>query len=570
MTGKISSWRWTVAGLLMASMPVAAAPADIMLTNARIYTMNKDQPKVEALAIQGGRVVATGSLRDLKTWQGPTTRLIDLKGKAVYPGFHEGHGHLKGLGYQIVRLDLAGVNSLIVVQNQVKDEIKNTPASEWVLGRGWDQNLWSKKEFPSRQDLDKLGAQAPVALTRVDGHALWVNSLALQKAGITRQTPDPVGGKIIRDAEGEATGILVDRAMDLVRSVIPNESPAQREKAIRAALARCSELGLTSFHDAGVDAGDIAVYEALLGKGELPLRMNVMLAGADQELINQYMKTGPVVKGDQQLQIRSVKLMADGALGSRGAALLEPYADQPGYSGLEIMTEEQIYQATKRFAQAGFQTAVHAIGDRTNRSVLNAFERVIKEFPKVDLRLRVEHAQILDAQDIPRFGKLGIIASVQPTHLTSDAPWVPTRIGADRMDEGAYVWQKLRQNKAVLVSGSDTPVESANPLWGLYAAVTRQNQERYPAKGWSMDQHLTMQEALESYTKNAALAAFWDKQLGTLEPGRYADIVVLDRDLNELIEEKRPQDILKARVLLTISNGRIVFENKKEMAGLRG
>ncbi|MDQ3233308.1 MAG: amidohydrolase family protein, partial [Pseudobdellovibrionaceae bacterium] len=206
MTGKISSWRWTVAGLLMASMPVAAAPADIMLTNARIYTMNKDQPKVEALAIQGGRVVATGSLKDLKTWQGPTTRLIDLKGKAVYPGFHEGHGHLKGLGYQIVRLDLAGVNSLTVVQNQVKDEIKNTPASEWVLGRGWDQNLWSKKEFPSRQDLDKLGAQAPVALTRVDGHALWVNSLALQKAGITRQTPDPAGGKIIRDAEGEATG----------------------------------------------------------------------------------------------------------------------------------------------------------------------------------------------------------------------------------------------------------------------------------------------------------------------------------------------------------------------------
>ena len=254
--------------------------------------------------------------------------------------------------------------------------------------------------------------------------------------------------------------------------------------------------------------------------------------------------------------------MAHGALGSRGAAMLEPYADQPGHAGLEILTEEQIYQFTKRFAQSGFQTAVHAIGDKTNRSVLNAFERVLKDFPKTDLRLRVEHAQILDAQDIPRFGKLGIIASIQPTHLSSDAPWVPTRIGHDRMEEGAYVWQKLRQNQAVLVSGSDTPVESANPLWGLYAALTRQTQEGQPPKGWSYDQHLTLNEALESYTKNAAYAAFWENEMGTLEPGKLADIVVLDADLDQIMQDRRPQDILKTKVLLTISNGRIVYENK--------
>jgi len=570
MTGKFSTWLFGLAGLLFSAMPVTAAPAELLLTNARIYTMNTDRPKVEALAIQGGRVVATGSLSELKTWQGSTTKVIDLKGSAVYPGFHEGHGHLKGLGYQIVRLDLANVNSLQAVQNKVKLEIAKTPKSDWVVGRGWDQNLWEKKEFPSRQDLDQLSAVYPVALTRIDGHAMWLNSLALKKAGISRKTPDPVGGKIIRDAQGEATGILVDRAMDLVRSIIPDESPAQREKAIRAALARCVEYGLTGFHDMGVDAGDIAVYEALLAKGELPLRMNVMLAGANEELLQRYMKSGPVVKGDNQLQIRSVKLMADGALGSRGAAMLEPYADQPGYSGLEILSEDQIYQASKRFAQAGFQTAAHAIGDRTNRIVLNAFERVIKEFPKADLRLRVEHAQILDSQDIPRFGRLGVIASMQPTHLTSDAPWVPTRIGAERMDEGAYVWQKLRQSKAMLVSGSDAPVESVNPLFGIYAAVTRQTQERLPANGWSFDQHLSLPEALESYTKNAAFAAFWDKDMGTLEPGKYADIVVLDRDLGELVQGKRPQEILNAKVLMTISNGRIVYENKKELAGLKG
>jgi predicted amidohydrolase YtcJ len=564
MTGRFYTWLQGLAGLLVLTTSLHAATADLLLINGRIHTMNAKKTRVEALAIQGGRVVASGTVKALKTWQGPATRVIDLKGKAVYPGFHEGHGHLKGLGYQILRLDLAGVSSLETVQSKVKDEISKTPKSEWVLGRGWDQNLWSTKEFPTREDLDKLASDNPIALTRIDGHAIWVNSMALKKAGITRKTPDPAGGKIIRDAKGEATGILVDRAMDLVRSVIPNESPAQREKAIRAALARSSEYGLTSFHDAGVDAADIAIYEALAAKGELPLRLNVMLSGGDSELINRYMKSGPVSKG--MLQIRSVKLMADGALGSRGAAMLEPYADQPGYAGLEILTEEQIYQATKRFAQAGFQTAVHAIGDKTNRSVLNAFERVKKDLPKADLRLRVEHAQILDAQDIPRFGKLGIIASVQPTHLTSDAPWVPTRIGADRMEEGAYVWQKLRQSQAVLVSGSDTPVESANPLWGLYAAVTRQTQDGYPPKAWHYDQHLSIDEALESYTKNAAFAAYWEKELGTLEPGKIADIVVLDSDLEQIMQEKRPQDILQAKVLLTISNGRIVYEDKKSLA----
>lgn len=564
MTGRFYTWLQGLAGFLLLTPNLQAVPAELLLTNARIHTMNAEKPKAEALAIQAGRVVAVGSLQELKAWRGPSTRVIDLKGKAVYPGFHEGHGHLKGLGHQIVHLDLAGVTSLDAVQIRIKEEIGKTPKSDWVLGRGWDQNLWSTKEFPTRQDLDKLSADYPLALTRVDGHAIWANSLALKKAGINRQTPDPVGGKIIRDAQGEATGILVDRAMDLLRRVIPEESSAQREKAIRAALARSVEYGLTTFHDAGVDAADIAIYEALAAKGELPLRLNVMLAGADAGLIERYMRSGPVLK--DKLQIRSVKLMADGALGSRGAAMLEPYADQSAYSGLEILTEEQIYQATKRFAQAGFQTAVHAIGDKTNRSVLNAFERVKKDLPKADLRLRVEHAQILDAEDIPRFGKLGIIASVQPTHLTSDAPWVPTRIGNNRMEEGAYVWQKLRQSKAVLVSGSDTPVESANPLWGLYAAVTRQTQDGHPPKGWTYDQHLSMEDALESYTRNAAFAAFWEKELGTLEPGKLADIVVLDSDLEQIMQEKRPQDILKAKVLMTISNGRIVYENKKTFA----
>ncbi len=535
-----------------------AEDADWVFTGGSIYTLDPAHPLVTAIAVKGKKIVALGSEADLKKWQGPRTRLFALKGRAMYPGFHEGHGHLLGIGLMRQRLDLTGLTQLSAIGERVKKAAQETPKDRWLLGRGWDQNLWDKKEFPSRRDLDAWDKDHPIVLTRVDGHAIWANSAALKVAGLTRQTPDPMGGKIIRDAQGEPTGIFLDQAMELVRRQIPAESRAQKRKALEEAMALEASLGITTFHDAGIDTETLSIYEEMQKAGQLTIRLNAMLAGDDPVLLDRYLPRGPQVLGDHRLMIQAVKLMADGALGSRGAALLEPYRDQPQEQGLEILTEEQIFKLSQRFAAAGFQTATHAIGDRSNRSVLNAYERVLKQFKDKDLRLRIEHAQILDATDIQRFGQLGIIASMQPTHLTSDAPWVPTRLGQERMDEGAYVWQKLLKTKALLVGGSDAPVEDPNPLLGIYAAITRQDIQGQPPGGWSADQRLSLDEALAMYTRNAAYAAFLDKVTGQLQVGKAADLVVLSQDLATQLAS--PRAILHNKVELTMVGGTVIYE----------
>jgi predicted amidohydrolase YtcJ len=532
--------------------------ADLVLLGGKIVTMNPRQPQAEAIAIIGSRIARVGSAREIEAMIGPGTRVIPLNGRLVVPGFIESHGHLLGLGQSRLLLDLRGTKSAEEVAERVAQRVREAQPGEWILGRGWDQNAWPTREFPTHDVLDRVAPHHPVYLTRVDGHAAWVNRRALELAGITRETADPPGGRLLRDAQGRPTGVLIDRAMALVAAHIPPRRHEENTRAVLLAMDECLRFGITSFHDAGASREAIRVYKELLREGKLTLRLYVMISGRDEALLREALQRGPEIGlGDHRLTIRAIKLVADGALGSRGAALLEPYADEPGHSGLLLLSEEEISRIARQALAAGFQVATHAIGDRANRVVLNAYERAFREFPSAtDPRFRIEHAQILDEADIPRFARLGVIASMQAIHATSDMPWVPSRIGEARAREGAYVWRKLLASGARIANGSDAPVEPVNPLLGFYAAITRQDAQGNPPGGWYPDQRMTREEALRSFTVDAAYAAFEEHLKGSLEPGKVADLVVLSRDILTI----PPPEILRTEVDLTIVGGRIVYE----------
>ncbi len=560
MRDRKSGW---VVLLVLALMSAWASPraqerADLVLRGGKIVTMNPKQPQAEAIAIVGRRIARVGSDREIEEMIGPNTRVIELRGRLVVPGFIESHGHLLGLGQSRLILDLRGTRSAEEVAERVARKAREAKPGEWILGRGWDQNEWPRKDFPTHEVLDRVAPRHPVYLTRVDGHAAWVNRRALELAGITRETADPPGGRLIRDARGRPTGVLIDRAMNLVARLIPPRSREENKRALLLAIEECLRSGITSFHDAGASREAIELYKELLREGALRLRLYVMISGRDEALLREYVERGPEIGlGEHHLTIRAIKLVADGALGSRGAALLEPYADEPTQSGLLLLSEEEIYQIARRALASGFQVNTHAIGDRANRVVLNAYERAFREFPNVrDPRFRIEHAQILDEADIPRFARLGVIASMQAIHATSDMPWVPARLGEARAREGAYVWRKLLQSGARIANGSDAPVEPLNPLLGFYAAITRQDERGNPPGGWFPDQRMTREEALRSFTLDAAYAAFEEHLKGSLEPGKLADLVVLSKDIMTI----PPAEILRTEVDLTLVDGRIVYE----------
>ncbi len=536
----------------------AQEKADLVLRGGKIVTVNPRQPQAEAIAILGSRIARVGSAREIEALIGPGTRVIELNGRLVVPGFIESHGHLLGLGQSRLILDLRGTKSAEEVAEQVARKVREVRPGEWIIGRGWDQNNWPTREFPTHEELDRVAPHNPVYLTRVDGHAAWVNRRALELAGITRETADPPGGRVIRDAQGRPTGVLIDRAMNLVARHIPPRRREENKQALLLAIEECLRAGITSFHDAGASREAIELYKELLREGKLPLRLYVMISGRDEALLREYWQRGPEIGlGDSQLTIRAIKLVADGALGSRGAALLEPYADEPGHTGLLLLSEEEISRIARQALAAGFQVNTHAIGDRANRVVLNAYERALREFPNVrDHRFRIEHAQILDEADIPRFARLGVIASMQAIHATSDMSWVPARIGEARAREGAYVWRKLLDSGARIANGSDAPVEPVNPLFGFYAAITRQDERGNPPGGWYPDQRMTREEALRSFTLDAAYAAFEEQLKGSLEPGKLADLVVLSRDIMTI----PPSEILRTEVDITLVGGRIVYE----------
>ncbi len=528
--------------------------ADLVVTNARIYTSDVNRPVVEAFAVRGGRIAFVGSNRGALALAGPRTERLDLSGKTVITGMVDAHAHLLGLGQALRTVDLVGTRSYEEVIARVVERAKTARPGEWIRGRGWDQNDWADTRFPTQAALSRAVPNNPVYLTRVDGHAALVNAKALELAQVSAATPDPSGGRFIRDSANNPTGVLVDNAQGIVGRVIPAPSRAELREQTLGAIAEANRWGLTGIHDAGVAPEGIAVYEELAKEGRYNLRNYVMVRSSDS-VLDAFMQRGPQ-KGlyDGRLWIRAIKLVADGALGSRGAALLEPYSDDPGNTGLITTPPERIRSVAVRALKAGFQVNVHAIGDRANRMVLDQFEAALREVPTADHRFRIEHAQILRYQDIPRFAELDVIPSMQGSHQTSDMYWVPNRLGWARA-QGAYAWRSLLNTGVVIPNGSDFPVEAVNPLISFHSFFTRQDADNFPPGGWMPEQRTTRQEALLSITLWPAYAAFMENESGSLTVGKYADFVVLDRDIMTVA----PEAVLGTHVLLTVLGGKAVY-----------
>ncbi|MEX2155711.1 MAG: amidohydrolase [Gemmatimonadales bacterium] len=543
--------------LSVVALLLQQAPADLVVTNARVYTADVNRPVAEAFAARSGRILFVGSARGALALAGPRTERLDLGGRTVIPGIVDAHAHLLGLGQALRTVDLVGTRSYDEVIARVVERARTARPGEWIRGRGWDQNDWADTRFPTHAALSRAVPNHPVYLTRVDGHAALVNAKALELAQVSAATPDPAGGRFMRDSANNPTGVLIDAAQGVVGRVIPPASRTELREHTLAAITELNRWGLTGIHDAGVGAEGISVYEELAREGRYSLRNYVMIRANDSTL-DAFMRRGPQ-KGlfDGRLWIRSIKITADGALGSRGAALLEPYADDPGNTGLITTPMERVKSVAVRALRAGFQLNVHAIGDRANRLVLDEFAAALREVPAADHRFRIEHAQILHYQDIPRFAQLDVIPSMQGSHQTSDMYWVPNRLGWAR-SLGAYAWRSLLNTGVVIPNGSDLPVEAANPLISFHSFVTRQDADNYPAGGWFPDQRTTRQEALLAMTVWPAYAAFMESESGSLTAGKFADFVVLDRDIMTVALEQ----ILGTRVLMTVLGGHSVFRSE--------
>jgi hypothetical protein len=539
---------------VVAALAVACSHAprcDRLLAGGQVHTPTGVQ-RLE-VAVDGGRIVALVPPADAGAWRRAAAEVVDVSGAHLYPGFTESHGHLVGYGASIEQVDLRNAASFAEVVERVKRAAAKVPPDRWVLGWGWDQNRWPEKAFPSHAALSAAVPDHPVLLRRVDGHAVLTNARGLAAAGITAATKDPPGGRILRDVSDSPTGVLVDTAANLLDRAVPAPTAIDIE---RRALLACNDLatfGITEFQDAGTGRDELAVLRKLEGEGRLPLRVYVMLDGGDDQLLDGEFAAGARVGVDGMLAVRAVKLFADGALGSRGAWLSQPYSDEPGTRGLEVTPEARLADVIRRAAKAGFQPCVHAIGDAAVTRVLDLYERELGPAGAA-LRPRIEHAQVVRPADAPRFATLGVIAAVQPTHCTSDMPWAPARLGPERI-AWAYRWRSLLDAHARLCLGSDVPVESPDPRLGLWAAVTRRTPQGTPSEGWNLAEALTSAEAVAGYTSWAAYAAFEENWRGTLVPGNAADLTILDRD----VEVGGAAEILQARILRTVVAGRDVF-----------
>lgn len=511
---------------VLAMLASASAIADTALHNVQGYTSSMDGIVEFTVLVfdEDGRVVATGDESLLEHHVDASK--IDGDGRVVLPGLIDAHAHVYGYGLLKNNLDLAGTPSVDAAVASIAAYATSKPHTRWILGRGWNQVLWPVKEFPNAGQIDKVVPDRPVWLRRVDGHAGWANSATLKLAGIDSGTPDPVGGKIVRDENGHATGILIDRAMDLIEKHIPQPDKSDIRAAIRSAVDALLAEGMTSVHDAGIDTTNAEVYLSMADDGELGMRIYAMTGGAGDVL--DAIGEPIYAYGNDRLEIASVKLYTDGALGSRGAAMIEPYSDDPENRGLPFWTQSELDAMVRKANGMGFQVGIHAIGDLGNRMALNSFERVQGGKPS-PLRNRIEHSQIVTLEDIPRFAELGVVASMQATHATSDKNMAEDRIGPDRI-LGGYAWRRMLDAGVVLANGSDFPVELSNPFHGLYATVTRQGRDGEPEGGWYADQALTRAEALLSFTLAAAYAARQEDRLGSLEPGKWADFIIIDRD----------------------------------------
>jgi hypothetical protein len=536
----------------------SAGPAiDALYFGGPIYT-GVGAATVEAVAVADGRIAATGGLAALRKLAGFETALVDLDGAAMYPGFVDGHAHLFGIGMRELTLNLEGVGSIEELVEIVAANAGEAKPGEVVYGRGWIETGWPEGRFPTRDDLDPASPENPVILVRADGHALVANSAALIQAGIDAATADPAGGRIERDAAGRPTGILIDNAMSLAEALVAAPSAVQREEAYAAGAEVYAAYGWTGLHNMSVDPNDLDMIERLSDDGTIGIRV---YNAVDPSGLDALAASGPRASKNARVLTRAVKLYMDGALGSRGAALLAPYADRPDTSGLLLMTPEQGMDLLAKAKAAGVQVATHAIGDRGNRLVLDWYEAALADADARALRWRIEHAQIVDPADIPRFARIGVIASMQPSHAIGDLFFAPARLGAGRLD-GAYAWRSLLDSGANVVGGSDAPVERGDPAIEFYAAVARRALDGTQSADWRPQQRLTRMEALRLFTSAAAFASFQEDDLGTIEVGKRADFSVFSKDLMIVPEA----EILKAKAVMTVVDGEVVWREGDEPA----
>jgi predicted amidohydrolase YtcJ len=542
------------------------APADLVLLNGKIVTL-ETPPDVQALAARGGRIAALGSNADIKRFVGPATEVIDVRGQLVIPGFIEGHGHFTGVGQAQLQLNLMKAASWDEIVAMVAEAVKKATPGQWIYGRGWHQEKWTSvpapnvEGFPTHETLSRVSPDNPVLLTHASGHASFANAKAMQLSDVDAATPNPPGGDLLKDASGKPTGMFRETASRLIRAgtgepiPTPAEAAARARRILELASVEVVSKGVTSFQDAGSSFADVDLMKTMIDEGKISNRLWVMLRVGNQALAENLAKYKTIDYGGGFLTVRAIKKAIDGALGSRGAWLLEPYADKPDDTGRNTTPVPEIAETARLALEHGYQLCVHAIGDRANRETLNIFENAFKGRDGRSLRWRVEHAQHLDAADIPRFGTLGVIASMQGVHCTSDAPYVLARLGAKRAQEGAYVWQKLMQSGALVSNGTDTPVEDVSPIASYYSTVSRRLRDGsvfYP------DQRMSRLEALKSYTVNAAYAAFEEQSKGTLKVGKYADVVVLSRDILTVAEPEIPL----TEVRYTIVGGKVRYSGK--------
>jgi predicted amidohydrolase YtcJ len=540
-------------------------PATMVIFGGTIYTMTEKMPVCEAIAVRNNKIIYAGSKVDAIRLMDDKTQMLDLGGKTLVPGFVEGHGHIIDFGYSEMNLKLAEASTYEDIIQMVKDAAAHAKPGEWIVGKGWHQDKWVTKPspmvngFPVHQKLSEVSPNNPVFLEHASGHAGLANARAMQLAGvlqISRETPANVsvqGGEIIRDENGNPTGLFNENALELVSNLIPRDDA----RALELALDACLKNGITSFHDAGAKRQHIELFKEFRAKQKLVPSLYVMLTGFDRDLVYEYFRRGPEIDPEGILTIRSVKLNCDGALGSRGAWLLDEYTDQSGNYGMPTLPMDTVLKTSRLAIEAGFQVCSHAIGDRANREILDRYETAFRENPakSADHRFRIEHAQHLAPTDIERFGKLKVIPAMQAIHMSSDRPWAIERLGQKRIEEGAYMWQSLLKSGARIVNGTDAPVEPLNPIACFYASVTRKTLKKEPPEGYEPKERMTREQALRSYTLDAAYGAFEENLKGSIEPGKLADFTVLSKDIMTIPED----NILETEVVMTIVNGKVQF-----------
>ena len=542
-------------------------PADLIVTGT-IYTVNDENPIAQCVAVKDGKIVFVGSSSDGMGFKGEKTELIDLGTRVMTPGFIEGHGHIMGVGYNELNLDLMSVKNYDELIAKVKEAVGKAKPGQWIQGRGWHQEKWDTKPakmvkgFQTHELLSAVSPDNPVFLRHASGHAAMANAKAMEIAGVNQLSKESLsksnseGGEIIRDELGNPTGIFSERAMSLISEHIPDNTPETDAQALTLALQACLRNGLTSFHDADASRENVALFQKFRDDKKLDVRLYVMLTGEDHTLLKEWYAKGPMT--GPWLTIRSIKLHCDGALGSRGAWLLAPYSDRPDFYGMATLPMDTVLAISRAALQYGFQVCSHAIGDRTNREVLDRYEQALKENPKNDHRFRIEHAQHIDPADLPRFAKLGVIPAMQAIHMSSDRPWAIERLGEKRIKEGAYMWQSLLKSGVKIVNGTDAPVEPLNPVACFYASVTRKTLKGEPEGGYEPEEKMSREQALRSYTLDAAYGAFEENTKGSIEVGKLADFTIFSQDLMKVEESS----ILDTQIDMTIVDGRVAYYKK--------